>query len=326
MMLNGNPELSGIAGGFFGACTLTLLFWTINIGLLRIMNAGSGHRYYLLRYLLSAVLSLSITYLMLTIYLPVQPVNFPVRLQLPSGFSQFRFQKPPAMRPVMPLLQALSIDIIVIVLMELVLLRERKQVIENENIQLRISNLEARHGQLLQQIHPHFLFNSLNTLRSLIHRNGEQAEQYLIKLSDILRYSVNNRQQVLVTLSEELELCINYLRMQQVRFGEALQFSIDIPDTFRNNRSVPVYSIQLLVENAIKHNTLTNAQPLCIRILTDRNGEKITVSNNLQKKRLTETCSGAGLANLAERYRLLGTRAFEIHDGNGKFEVTILAL
>jgi len=321
MMFSGNPEFSLIVTGFLVVYLVTLLFWGVNILLLRIMYTNTGHGHYLLRYLFSTLISLILVYLLVTYLYPVQPIKPPGLMSDPPG--GFHHSDP---LPVMPLIQALSINIIVIILMELVLLRERKQVIESENIQLRINNLEARHSQLLQQLHPHFLFNSLNTLRSLIHRDPDQAESYLIKLSDILRSTVNIKPQTLVPLAQELERCINYLHLQQMRFGDALQFSIDIPEHFRAERSVPVYSIQLLTENAIKHNILTTTNPLHIRISTNTNGDSITVTNNLQQKNIAAEKSGAGLANLTERYRLLGARALDIRNGNGSFEVTIQAL
>ena len=223
----------------------------------------------------------------------------------------------------MPTIQALSINIIILVLLEMTILKLRKQQVEHENDLLRLANLEASPNQLKQQLHPHFLFNTLNTLKTLIHKKPEQAEDYLIRLSDLLRFSIYANKEEVVSVDKELELCVNYLQMQRVRFGDALNFEIHIPETILSNGNLPVYSIQLLAENAIKHNSLTTEQPLQIRISGDSTMSRITVENNLQPRRSIEAGNGVGLSNLAERYRLLGKSGPEISRGQGKFSVTL---
>jgi two-component system, LytTR family, sensor kinase len=238
-----------------------------------------------------------------------------------------RFPRPDkGLRLSMPAIQALSINIIILVLVELIILKVRKQQVEHENDRLRLANLEARHNQLKQQLHPHFLFNSLNTLKTLIKKKPDQAEDYLMKLSDLLRFSIYANKEEVVPVEKELELCINYLHMQQVRFGEALQYSIHLPERIKSSGYLPVYSIQLLAENAIKHNTLTTQHPLHIRIVGDTGTGKISVSNNMQPKLSIEDGNGVGLSNLAERYRLLGNAGLEISRGQGEFSVTIKVL
>jgi LytS/YehU family sensor histidine kinase len=211
----------------------------------------------------------------------------------------------------------------VIIILELVVLRYRKQKIESENAALRIVNLEARHSQLKQQLHPHFLFNSLNILKSLIKRNPDRAEKYLIKLSDLLRYSIYSKKQTIVSLEEELELSVNYLDMQKVRFTDALKVSINVPPAMKQDGYVPVYSIQLLIENAIKHNMLTTQYPLHISISGNEENKTVTVANNMQTRLMVEDESGVGLSNLSERYRLLGNWRVEICREQGEFKVTI---
>ena len=189
-----------------------------------------------------------------------------------------------------------------------------------------MANLEAKHSQLKQQLQPHFLFNSLNVLKSLIKRFPEQAEDYLEKLSEFLRFSINANMQTLIPLKEELELVTNYLHMQQVRFGNALIFNIDIPSSFQQGGKVPVYSLQLLAENAIKHNVLTTASPLYIFITAKEENKTITVSNNLQPKPVMEETNGVGLANLSERYKLLGNYDIVITRTDNEFTVAIKVL
>lgn len=228
----------------------------------------------------------------------------------------------PARPFLFPLIQAQSINIIIIFLMELLLLRTRKEEIENENNLLRVANLEAKNSQLKQQLHPHFLFNSLNTLKSLIKRSPDEAEEYLLKLSGLLRYSTDSVTKVLVPLREELELCADYLALQQVRFGDSLRFRINIPEEIMNKK-VPVYSIQLLAENAIKHNITTNSQPLYIEIKGDIQQNTVTVVNNLQLKGNTGDNPGLGLSNLSERYKLMGIDGVAIEKSATNFSVTI---
>ncbi|MBI3235053.1 MAG: histidine kinase, partial [Bacteroidetes bacterium] len=226
----------------------------------------------------------------------------------------------------MPLVQSFSINLFVIILTEIAILRDRKQKIETENTILRLANLEARHSQLKQQLHPHFLFNSLNILNSLIRKNPAQAEEYLVKLSELLRFTIYSNKQATVSLARELELSINYLNMQKVRFNEALDVSIDVDPVMQQDGYVPVYSIQLLIENAIKHNILTAQKPLHISITGDIKMNSVTVANNIQSKLTVEDESGVGLSNLAERYRLLGNKPINIVKDAKKFSVIINVL
>ncbi len=315
------PQYDRIVSGFAMVLGLSLLFWALNIILLRVFAGSKFPGNTVLRYLISIFIStlaaVLIFHWFFTNMKPPEPVNFPNTIPI-------RFPRPGSgPRLSMPAIQALSINIIILVLVEMIMLKVRKQVIEHENDRLRLANLEARHQQLKQQLHPHFLFNSLNTLKTLIKKKPDQAEDYLMKLSDLLRFSIYANNEEVVPVEKELELCINYLQMQQVRFGAALAFSFDIPESLKATGKLPVYSIQLLAENAIKHNTLTLQQPLHIRISGDNGSGKITVSNNMQPKLSIEDGNGVGLSNLAERYRLLGKAGLEISRGQGEFSVTI---
>lgn len=318
------PEYERLVNGFLLVVGLSLLYWGMNILLLWIFAGTSFRGKTQLRYLISITIStlagVLIFHWFFTNSKPPVPANLPSELLM-------RFKNPNrGPRLSMPAIQALSINIIILVLVEMIILKVRKQQIEHENDRLRLTNLEARHNQLKQQLHPHFLFNSLNTLKTLISRKPEQAEDYLIRLSDLLRFSIYANKEEVVTVEKELELCINYLHMQQVRFGEALQYSIHVPDPMKSTGKVPVYSIQLLVENAIKHNSFTIQQPLHIEISADQLTGRIRVKNNLQQKLTIEDGNGVGLSNLTERYRLLGKAGLEISRGQGEFAVTIKVL
>lgn len=315
------PGYSRIASGFLLLLSVSLFYWFMNILLLRLFSGTNFRGNTILRYSISVILSTLAGMLIFHWYftskpLPVSPEFTPMII-----IREARHDFGPRLS--MPAIQALSINIIILVLLEMTILKMRKQQVEYENDRLRLANLEARHNQLKQQLHPHFLFNSLNTLKTLIHKKPEQAEDYLIRLSDLLRFSIYANKEEVVPVEKELELCINYLQMQRVRFGDALDFEINVAEPMRSTGRLPVYSIQLLAENAIKHNTLTAQQPLLIRILGDNITGKIIVENNLQPRLSIEDGNGVGLSNLAERYRLLGKPGLEISRGQGKFSVTI---
>lgn len=315
------PGYSRIASGFVLLLSVSLFYWFMNILLLRLFSGTTFRGNTFLRYSISVILSTLAGILIFHWYFTSKPLPVPPEFTPVIILREARPDFGPRLS--MPAIQALSINIIILVLLEMTILKIRKQQVEHENDRLRLANLEARHNQLKQQLHPHFLFNSLNTLKTLIHKKPEQAEDYLIRLSDLLRFSIYANTEEVVSVDKELELCINYLQMQRVRFGDALDFEISISGPMRSSRKLPVYSIQLLAENAIKHNTLTPQQPLHIRISGDNMTGKIRVENNLQPRLTIEDGNGVGLSNLAERYRLLGKPGLEISRGQGKFSVTI---
>jgi two-component system, LytTR family, sensor kinase len=317
-LLTGSLELKRIPFIFFIITAIAYVFWAINISLSRVGDVFPLLRKSWLRCLLSLLLAALVIVLVIVVIFPEMPaVEFPKALKGPIM---------PRRAILFPLIPAESINIIIMVLVELVLVQEEKWHVQKENSQLKVANLEAKHNHLKQQLHPHFLFNSLGTLRSLIKRSPEKAEEYLEKLTGILRSSVYSNVQTLVSLNEELELSINYLSMLQVRFGTALNYSIDIPSVMKLNGSVPVYSIQLLIENAIKHNILTASKPLSIFISGNEYDKWVNVTNNFQEKRVSDRTSGMGLANLSERYKLLGMEDIIITNTKNEFTVGIKVL
>jgi len=179
-----------------------------------------------------------------------------------------------------------------------------KNRIQMELLQLKASNTETTNQLLQQQIQPHFLFNALNILKSLIRKDPKSAETYLLKLSDFLRVSITKNKTGMATIREELKICNDYMEMQKIRFGDALIYhvNLDESDEFYNQK-LPFFSIQPLLENAIKHNELTHDNPLCITI--EKSGSSLIVHNNLQLKTNVEVSTGNGHSMLKERYRLL---------------------
>ena len=156
----------------------------------------------------------------------------------------------------------------------------KKYILNAERIEK--ANLVAKYETLKKQIHPHFLFNGLNTLIGLIENNDKKAGEYTQKLADFLKYLLTYQQKESITLHEELEIVKQYTFIQQVRFNENLHVEYRINDALYKKK-VPPLSVQMLVENAIKHNVISNNHPLSIYIYSTDDSD-ITVKNNLRKK------------------------------------------
>ncbi|OQP68623.1 sensor histidine kinase [Niastella populi] len=186
-----------------------------------------------------------------------------------------------------------------------------------ENTRLRMKSLEAHHEKLKSQLHPHFLFNSLTALKSLIRKDAVLAEDYLLKLSSFLRFSISHNEQNVVPLAEELKFSLYYLEMQKIRLREALVYRVGIPDAFLPDALLPVFSLQLTIENAIKHNLLTQESPLYLNIYYQEPGW-ILVENNIQPKLHADGNGGVGLKNLSDRYKLLSQDDISI-ENDGRF-------
>lgn len=216
---------------------------------------------------------------------------------------------------------SIFVNTMVVAFHNYIILQEAKVNSDMENSQLKAANAEAANQLLRQQIHPHFLFNALNILKSLYKIDPKAAEEYLVCLSDFLRASVSNNNIKIIRLRDELKLCENYLQMQKIRFGDALICTITITEETLEYGFVPSFSIQPLLENAIKHNELTNESPL--HIFIEQEGDWVRVTNNRKPKITSETSSGSGLANLSERYRILSGDELIIEDTEKIFSVSI---
>ncbi len=199
------------------------------------------------------------------------------------------------------------------------LIRKSQQVsVENE--QLRSENLVNQFEALKNQLNPHMLFNSLNTLRSLIRETPDKAQDYLQELSRVLRYTLQGNECMSVTLREEMEFVSAYNFLLKMRYEENLEFDIRIEEE-AETLLLPPMSVQLLIENAVKHNEISNRHPLVIRVCTI--GKQLTVSNPIQRKKTASGGLQIGLANLAKRYSLLFKEEIEVREDNNTFIVTI---
>ncbi len=344
-------NLNTFLEGIIFTAVITLLFWIINISLLLLAEKFTILKSIFLRAGISIVLAITFSAIGFSTFMPPrQPLQLrlsgeenrqriiasqPLNIvgdayKLENGDSAFTVLKPAQFKAKSPkpfffpmILRSLTINLIILTLCELVFLYFRKQEIENENIELKQMNLEAKNSQLKMQLHPHFLFNSLNTLRLLLKKDTDKAEDYLLKLSDILRFSTTSALNNVVEIEDELNLCMAYLQMQKVRFGDMLNFSVTNSALYNAKGKLPVYSLQLLAENAIKHNSFTEEEPLIIYIDYDEMQKEITVRNKVQLKRTMEPTTKTGLKNLDKRYRLLNHTGIYVSNSLGEFRVSI---
>lgn len=180
--------------------------------------------------------------------------------------------------------------------------------------------LWTQYELLKQQVNPHFLFNSLNTLKYLVESGDPQAVRFLLKLSDFYRFTLESRKHNLVRLSEELETLDAYIYLLKARFEDGLQLSIDISNELKATL-IPPFTLQLLIENCIKHNIVSLERPLSIRVYSKEG--HIMVENNVQEKKTAEASTGLGLENINQRYTHLMQKQIEILVNNGLFTVKL---
>lgn len=359
-LLGGTPfltfnfsELSNFLPGIYFVTFTTLLFWIINIALLVLAEKWAVLKNIFLRAAISIVVGLVLSSTLFYYFRLNSPPPFRIEgkniggermISFGVGDKAKTFKFSPADSNFVPVaapsfirqpnhfffspqvMRSLTINLIILTLCELVFMYFRKQKIEDENTRLKQSNLEAKNNQLKMQLHPHFLFNSLNTLRLLLKKDADKAEDYLLKLSEMLRFSTTSALHDTVAVEDELKLCLSYLQMQKVRFGDMLYFEITNPQLYLAKGKLPVYSLQLLAENAIKHNSFTNEAPLTIYINYSETANTITVKNKMQPKRIMEATTKTGLKNLEERYRLLSDENIEVVNTGNEFAVAVKIL
>ena len=183
---------------------------------------------------------------------------------------------------------------------------------------LKREQLALQYETLKSQVNPHFLFNNLNSLTSLISTNPEKAIDFVKKLSEVYRYVLDQKDHELVALETELKFLESYVYLQRIRFGSNLEVQLDVRS--KNFKVIPL-SIQMLVENAIKHNEISDKKQLLIRVFSDDN-QYLTVENKLQKKTASEG-SGSGIQNIKDRYEFFTERKVTISQNGDKFIVKI---
>ncbi|MDF7810648.1 sensor histidine kinase [Hymenobacter sp. YC55] len=192
---------------------------------------------------------------------------------------------------------------------------------EKETEQLKKENLQTQLDSLKQQVNPHFLFNSLNTLSYLISEDAEKAEEFLDEMCKVYRYLLRNNENELTNLATELQFIRSYFHLLKTRYGDSLHLNLAIEPS-DEQRLLPSLTLQLLVENAVKHNVIHKDHPLTVHISTQNNGQ-LTVKNNLQKKVQKVASNQVGLSNIASKFSLLKQPNIKVQQTETEFLVTI---
>ncbi len=183
---------------------------------------------------------------------------------------------------------------------------------------LKRENIIAQYETLKNQVNPHFLFNSLNTISTLITKDPETADRFIKQLSEVYRYVLEFREKELVSIETELKFVDSYLYLHKIRFGNNLiiKNSIKVGDYF-----VAPLTLQILIENAIKHNIISDNKPLTIELYSE--GSYLVIANNLQKKKIIESKDKIGLNNIKSRYEVLSGKKVLIEETGSKYIVKI---
>jgi len=193
----------------------------------------------------------------------------------------------------------------------------KKEVVEQKLI---AKSANAQFESLKNQLDPHFLFNSLNVLSSLIDENPSQAQKFTASMSKIYRYVLEQKDKELVTIEDEIEFAKTYCGLLKTRFEDSVNFIFDVKNDDLRRFVVPL-SLQLLLENCIKHNLATSSKPLLVRIFTE--GDTLCIENNLQIREQIKESAGIGLANIVQRYSLLTKKNVFIERSEDHFKVKL---
>ncbi len=189
------------------------------------------------------------------------------------------------------------------------------------NEELKNRQIRTQYEVLQNQMSPHFLFNSLNTLTTIIAEDQDSAISFTEKLSEVYRYILKNKDRELVPLEEEIDFVKSYLFLLRMRYPDNLTFDFKIDQKY-HQLNIPPLTIQMLVENAIKHNVVSKSKPLHIDIYIE-NGQSIVVKNNLQKKEAVDKSLKTGLENIKKRYGILGGKEIDIITSATNFMVAV---
>ncbi len=193
---------------------------------------------------------------------------------------------------------------------------------ENELIQEKIikENLEYKYETLKSHINPHFLFNSFSVLTSLVHQNSDLASDFISQLSKIYRYVLENKDKDMVPVEDELSFLESYMFLLKIRHDKSIEVKYDV-QIKKGAYGIPALALQMLAENAAKHNSFSQEDPLKVDVFTE-NGEFLVMRNTL-KVRQVENSIGTGLKNINERYELLSEKHLQVSSEDGYFTVKL---
>ncbi|WP_288377640.1 sensor histidine kinase [Chryseobacterium culicis] len=224
--------------------------------------------------------------------------------------------------PVMLMVEVRGILINLVCYMFLNLLQHNYtgQQIQLELEKVKSDNLGAQYELLKQQINPHFLFNSLNTLKLMAETGDEETVDFIVKLSDFYRFTLESRKLDLISVQEEMKIVDAYLFLQKARFGEGIIFT-NLLENETGSTLIPPFTLQLLVENCIKHNIVSQSKPLSIKIYIE--DDHIVMENPIQRKINPEDSLGVGLDNIRMRYKHLLEKDIIIHSDEKIFQIKL---
>jgi sensor histidine kinase YesM len=217
------------------------------------------------------------------------------------------------------------ISVIITIIISLVmhsrafLIAWKQAMIDSEK--LKRENMSARYESLKNQVNPHFLFNSLNALTNLVYEDPDKAVKFIKQLSEVYRYVLESRDKEVVSLHEEVKFLESYFFLQRIRFGNKLKIDNQLSD---QHTFIAPLALQMLIENAIKHNVVSEDDPLTIKLYM--HDGYIVIENNLQPKKILETSNGVGLENISKRYQFLSDHEVKITKENNTFQVKLPVL
>ncbi len=243
-----------------------------------------------------------------------------IRILIRMGFEGANWEEFLAGERAIHYLIALIITIVFIVFFHALYFYRALQDKKVKEQKIIAGTASAKFDALKNQLDPHFLFNSLNVLTSLIEEDPDQAQKFTTSLSKVYRYVLEQKNKDLVTVDEELQFAKTYIRLLKMRFEDSIVF--DIPEKCSNPEAkiVPL-SLQLLLENAVKHNVVTTTRPLHIKVFED--GESLVIQNNLQEKQVVKKSSGVGLRNIQQRYSILSDKEVQITKTSKDFTISL---
>ncbi len=217
---------------------------------------------------------------------------------------------------------AAVINLLIVAAIEAVLYYRKNQESQLKAEILERENVNMRFEMLKKQLDPHFLFNSLNVLSSLIRRDKKKSQEFIDAFSHVYRYTLDVIDKPVISLAEEIEFARAYMFLQKLRFEDAFVFDISIDESCFD-QLIPPLALQILLENAFKHNTATRKKPLNIKISGKKNSNSIVVRNNIQHKVRLKYSRGIGLENLRNRYQLISEILPEVQSAGNEYIVRL---
>jgi hypothetical protein len=216
---------------------------------------------------------------------------------------------------------AVLLGLLVVALYELLYFIDAWQRATKETEQLKRLNVTIQLESLKNQVKPHFLFNSLNTLTGLVEKDPTRAVRFIAELSKVYRYLLQSNEKEVIALQQELQFTQAYYYLLQTRFGNGISMEVDV-DSRLQQYLIPPLTLQMLLENAVKHNQVSVRKPLQVRIWAEED-QWLLVQNNIQHKRQVTASTGTGLTNIASKFHLLNQPKMMVHTDDQFFTIKV---